>query len=341
MRYEGAICLLALSACLRIGYEEQPREPIDAGYANQRDAAVLFDAAGASDAVVSTTDAAISMDAAATLDAAKPADAAAIAMVDAASPADAGSMLDAANPIDAAVGCTPVMRDYCVTLPALPEAPVFDGVLDCGPALIELVPVGWHSSEAYAGDHPARYAAAWRPDGLYVYIEVDDTLVLPAPASEVEPWCGDGIELYVDADGVYMSAPDYDEPGAIQLLATAPARDSSTALAVDARYHTRDPDDRIADWEASRHVAVARANGYALEAFVTAADLDMDSWSLSAGGRLGFDLAINVSVADDSEQVECGYNLGQYYLRLSRTPCSSDNCRPYSNAAAFCTPVLE
>jgi hypothetical protein len=110
---------------------------------------------------------------------------------------------------------------------------------------------------------------------------------------------------------------------------------------VDARYHTSNPDERIADWEASRHVAVAHANGYAFEAFVTAADMDMSSWSLSTGGHLGLDIAINGSVADESARVECGYNLGQYYLRLSQSPCSSDNCRPYSNAAAFCTPVLE
>ena len=232
-------------------------------------------------------------------------------------------------------------RDYCLTLPALAEAPTLDGALDCGPTPIELAPTGWHSSQAYAGDHPARYAAAWRSDGLYFYVEVDDALVLPALASHGDPWCGDGVELYADADGVFPLAPDYDDPGAIQLLATAPApAGSSTALAVDARYHTR-KQKRRADWAASRHVAVTRANGYALEAFVSAADLDLSSWSLSAGAHVGIDIAINVSVADATQQVECGYNLGQYFLRVSSTPCTSDDCRPYSSAEAFCTPVLE
>ena len=57
---------------------------------------------------------------------------------------------------------------------------------------------------------------------------------------------------------------------------------------------------------------------------------------------MGFDIAINVSIASETAQkVDCGYNLGQYYLRLSKTPCSSDNCRPFSNIAAFCNPTLE
>jgi hypothetical protein len=33
---------------------------------------------------------------------------------------------------------------------------------------------------------------------------------------------------------------------------------------------------------------------------------------------VGFDIAINVSIADEAAQrIHCGYNLGQYYLRLS------------------------
>jgi hypothetical protein len=62
---------------------------------------------------------------------------------------------------------------------------------------------------------------------------------------------------------------------------------------------------------------------------------------LAAGGTVGIDIAINVSVANESQKVGCGYILGQYYLRLSRLPCATDSCRPYSNVAAFCTPLLE
>jgi hypothetical protein len=86
---------------------------------------------------------------------------------------------------------------------------------------------------------------------------------------------------------------------------------------------------------------VPRNNGYALEAFITAADLQLSSWRLMSGGTVGIDIAINVSVADETQMVGCGYNLGQYYLRLSRSPCTADNCRPYANVGAFCTPLLE
>jgi hypothetical protein len=226
-------------------------------------------------------------------------------------------------------------------LPALLDAPKIDGVLDCGPSLIPLPPSGWNSSKALPPDNHARYAAAWRPDGLYFYVEVDDMLRLPALASVIDPWCGDGIELYVDSDGTYFSPPDYDYPGTIQLLAAAPPRDLSMPRTIDARYHTRS-EARADDWDpaGTRHVMVPRDKGYALEAFVAAVDLDLLLWHLSAGGRVGIDIAINVSVADESQKVGCGYFLGQYYLRVARPPCTIDECRPFADVAAFCTPLL-
>src|SRR4029077_15936789 len=136
---------------------------------------------------------------------------------------------DADTTSDAAPSCTPsAARDYCLQLPALPQAPQFDGVLDCGPSLIDLPAIGWTASQALPSDNHARYAAAWRPDGLYFYVEVDDMLRLPALASDVDPWCGDGVELYADSNGNYVSAPDYDDPGAMQLLAVAPPQNQST-----------------------------------------------------------------------------------------------------------------
>ena len=347
---------LSLGACVRLGYDERPNpaaEGFDSGLFDAAvvsdsgtsdagapgDAAMAFDVGVASDAPA-TPDAAAT-DASATLDAAAPADAS--SMFDAAVTTDAASEPDTSDaaPADAAVGCTPTAaRDYCLQLPALASAPQLDGVLDCGPTLIDLPVTGWSSSAATPTDNHARYAAAWRMDGLYIYVEVDDPLRLPALASDVDPWCGDGVELYADADGQYVSAPDYDNPGAMQLLAAAPAADPGTALAVDALYHTR-TQTRVANWSAARHVMAPRANGYALEAFIAAADLELSSWTLAAGAKVGFDIAINVSVADASQRVGCGYYLGQYYLRLSKSNCNSDNCRPYSNAAAFCTATLE
>jgi hypothetical protein len=333
-----AVCALGLSGCLRFGYAQLPTAADGGGTdAAAPDAGGPLDASMPADAAVSF-DAATRHDAAISLDAAARADAA--LRSDAASSPDDDAGVDAA-PSDAGSSCTPrPASDYCTQLPALAQPPHLDGILDCGPALIDLPAAGWNSTASLPTDNHARYAVAWRPDGLYFYVEVDDALVSPALASDVDPWCGDGVELYVDSDGTYVSAPDYDYPGAIQLLATAPPPDAGTALAVDARYHTRS-ELRVGDWTATRHVTVLRAGGYALEAFVAAADLDLSLWQLVSGGTVGLDIAINVSVTDPSQKVACGSSLGQYYLRLSRLPCNSDNCRPYSNAAAFCTARLE
>lgn len=351
------VCLLVLPGCLRFGYKERPRPAADGGTherpdASSPDAATLD--AGAKPDAASMPDAEATPDAASMPDSATPVTDAAVdagpadPMPDAAMPDAAGTTPDAAVEPDAAMlndagpSCTPsAARDYCTQLPALPQAAQLDGVLDCGPSLVDLPAVGWNSTQTMPTDNHARYAAAWRPDGLYFYVEVDDPLRLPALASDVDPWCGDGVELYADSDGTYVSQPDYDYPGAIQLLAAAPARDASTQLAVDARYHTRSQS-RISDWSVTRHVVVPRANGYALEAFVAAADLDLTTWQLASGGKVGFDIAINVSIASETAtKVGCGYYLGQYYLHVSRTPCNADNCRPYTNAASFCTASLE
>jgi hypothetical protein len=193
---------------------------------------------------------------------------------------------------------------------------------------------------ALPSDSHARYAAAWRPDGLYFYVEVDDAKVVAALKNDKGPWCGDGIELYADNDAVYTAAPNYDPTGTIQLVARAPGDDpTGNVLATDGRYHTRSSKP-LGVWATSGHVSVLRDNGYALEGFVSYEDLYLNSWTLSAGGKVGFDIAVNVS-ADSGQKAACGTNLGQYYLRVSSLPCNGDACRPYSNVAAFCTPTLD
>src|SRR5262249_4302906 len=155
-------------------------------------------------------------------------------------------------------------RDYCTaTLPALPEAPVLDGVLDCGPALVPLPVQGWTGTQALPDTQRARYALAWRPNGLYFYVEVDDPLVLPAPGG-LDTWCGDGVELYADADGKFAAPLAYDDPGTIQLLAAAPAEEMSTPPPSDVRFHTRSKFS-AGDWTRG-HTVVRRDGGYALEA---------------------------------------------------------------------------
>jgi hypothetical protein len=357
-----ALSALGLSACLRFGYIEHP-PAADGGMKAPPDAATRFDASTTSDSST-TFDANVYGDGATRLDGAAARDAGsrdagsmgdaaasvdattsnsdAAAAQDASTTADASTNNDASTAVDSGTPCTPSpISDYCTSLPALPAVQNIDGVLDCGPQLIDITPVSWTSTnEPLPTDNHARYAAAWRPEGLYVYVEVDDPALLPALSGQ-NPWCGDGVELYADSDGVYASA-NYDLPGAMQLVSTAPPSTAGTTLAEDALYHT-DMSSRVDKWSAN-HIAVQRANGYALEAFITAAELKLTTpWMLTAGGKVGFDIAINVSVssASSSQKVDCGYGMGQYYLRVSQTPCNRNSCRPHANASAFCTATLQ
>jgi hypothetical protein len=262
-----------------------------------------------------------------------------------AKPAADGGARDAAGPVvdagvTAADGCKPSdVTDYCARLPALPEPPQIDGVLDCGPSLVELPIIGWTGASALPSDQHARYAVAWRPNGLYVYVEVDDPLRFPAGRSR-EPWCGDGIEIYADSDGVYPSVDTgYDDPGTIQLLAAAPASNPNAARALDERY--RAPNQTAAGSWNGMHSMVARDGGFALEAFVTAGDLDLDEWRLEAGAHVGFDVAINVSTDVSDNRSDCEQRLGQYFLHIVSDGCTADACAPYTNANAFCAAELE
>ena len=255
--------------------------------------------------------------------------------VDASAGALDAAMLDAGR-------CPPrLTHDFCEALPELADEPVLDGELDCGPQLRELPQRGWTGMRALPADQRARYAVAWRPNGLYFYVEVDDPQRLPATALEGKPWCGDGVELYADADGRFTAPPAYDDPGTMQLLAAAPAQLTSFERAPDVRFHTRSEED-VGEWNGTRHGTWPRADGYVLEGFVTAEELALPELNLSAGDHVGIDVAINVSVtgSDQTSQGDCGFRAGQYFLRVASEPCTTETCRPYKNVAAFCTPLL-
>lgn len=247
------------------------------------------------------------------------------------------------TPIDGGVDATDAMctlgapDDFCVSLPRLPDAPVLDGVVDCGLSLSTFGPVGWYST----GDAPVpegfvtRYAAAWRPDGLYVYVEIDDTNLHPADIVPALLYCGDAAEIYVDADGVFDAPPAYDTAGTRQFLARAPDQgDARETTGEVFRQQTR-----IEAWRSAGFSTWTRPGGYALEAFIEAEDLGLATWSLSAGDRIGFDLGVNVSTIDGSPS-DCDVRLGQYFLRdvvSLADPCVG---RPYCDVGGFCTPTL-
>ncbi len=243
-----------------------------------------------------------------------------------------GSTEDATVPVCEAS----VVADYCAEVPALPAAPVIDGAVDCALPLRAIDPQGWYSVDAspIPAGVAARYAVAWRPDGLYFYVEVDDPAVFPSVATSGMLWCADSAEIYVDSDGVVAAPPAYDDPGARQLIARAPTGDTPETLGD--RYLTTT---LLGPWDGG-FVSVTRPGGYALEAFVDAADLGLGAWTLAEGANVGVDVGVNVSTADGAASTDCGSRLGQYFLRVASSGTDGCNLRPYCNASAFCTPVL-
>jgi hypothetical protein len=241
--------------------------------------------------------------------------------------ADAGG--DAATQACRPTGAAP---DYCQQIPALPATPVIDGVLDCGLTLRALVPQGWTGPSTIPADASAEYAVAYRPDGLYFYVVVRDSTRIPPKLGD-EAWRGDGVELYVDSDGVYAAAPAFDDPGTRQVEIAAPV-DSQTPSRRAQLYVWQGA---RTDWTSSSFIAVPTADGYAVEALVTAPDLGIPSWTLSQGARVGMDLAVNVSdPTTGSYATGDGYRLGQYFLNVT----TGSNPPPFSNVSAFCAPTL-
>jgi hypothetical protein len=181
---------------------------------------------------------------------------------------------------------------------------------------------------------------------VYFFLDVTDPTRLPRPAPPPpsDVWCGDGVELYLDDNGTYAAAPMYDSPGTIQVLAIAPANDTAAVTSGGERY--RSPNGGgglVGAWTSPRYGAFPRPGGYTFEAFMMADDLDLASWTLTAGGSVGLDVSVNVSTSADpppaGETPECGLRLGQYFLNILPMPCTG-SCLPFLNAGAFCNPVL-
>lgn len=60
---------------------------------------------------------------------------------------DAASTADAATSTDSGTSCVlSSITNYCTELPALAAAPDIDGVLDCGPTLVDIAVTSWTGS---------------------------------------------------------------------------------------------------------------------------------------------------------------------------------------------------
>jgi hypothetical protein len=255
--------------------------------------------------------------------------------IDGASPVDAPVAAD--SPALADAPCAPPPTDPCVELAPLASAPSIDGVLEPCLAMRDVAPVGWTDVASIPAGIAVRAAFAWRPDGLYAYVEVDDPSRY-APTPPDDAYCGDAIEIYVDADATYARESEYDDPGTVQLIVAAPAA-SEVSSTFGQRWVLRGA---TTVWPATRFAMVARPDGYALETLISASDIGIASWSLAPGARIGLDLALDVSTPDGSlvtDPIDCGTRLGQFFLRT--VPRRGVDCgEPYCDTRAFCSPVL-
>jgi hypothetical protein len=218
---------------------------------------------------------------------------------------DSGSNGDAQ--VDGAARCTlkpQALSDWCAEIPLLPAPPVIDGELECGLVVRAVVPQAYNLLDP--PDSTMDYAIAWSGAGLYFYVRIHDPVVLPAPA-ELPPWEGDSVELYVDSDGVYGAPPAYD-PATRQLIIAAPVSGRT------ARAETYAVPPTGVAWTSTQFASFPTADGYVVEALVTAADLGVPSWDLVSGNRVGFDLGLNVSGATPDAGTQ-GTRIGQLFLK--------------------------
>jgi hypothetical protein len=226
--------------------------------------------------------------------------------------------------------------DYCATIASLPTEPVLDGILECGVPLQRFTAADYYPLN---GPLPsglmASFAAAWRPDGLYVYGQLEGSNDDPAIAPE-GAYCGDDLEIYVDHDGVFSAM--YDTDGTRQLLIAAPPPGMATGGFAQI-YRNRVFQ---ADW-ADTHWVSRRIGGVVhFEAMVSAADLGLASWSLAAAQHIGFDMGLTLGTGGTSDggtdAGSCHHILGHFYFRLAPgdAGCSQPSCDPL----AFCMPAL-
>lgn len=316
----GVLLCLGLCACGRLQFEPTPPGPDASADSGRTDAS----ADAASDAA---RDGQLDANVLADAETDAPNDAATDAAHDAAAAdAETDAGVDAGPPRD---------LDFCAEIPRLRAAPTIDGIVEPGLRMRALTPVGWTAASPLPTDQPSSYAVAWHADGLYFIVKVVDPSRLPAFVSD-PPWTGDGAEIYVDSDGVFANAPMYD-PDTLQLCTAAPSDDVTPI----ARAETYRDTALVGSWPDGSFNAFPTTDGYVLEAIVRASDLMLASWTPMLGGRVGFNLSINVSVPELPDTDAGGFQprLGQYFLQVSDQPHTCAG-RPYCQPLSFCTPLL-
>jgi hypothetical protein len=229
----------------------------------------------------------------------------------------------------------PPAYDFCAQIPRLASAPVIDGVLDPYVALRDVTPVRWDGVTAIPAGQRMAYAAAWRNDGLYLFVRVWDADRTPSP-DLMQLWCGDGLEIYVDDDGTNNPADSYDQMGTRQFIVAAPADDTNRRNTALVFMKTASQ----GSWTSTEFGAWPTPDGYVVEALIRASDIGKaGNWNLSGGETIGLDLAHDIS-ASPPGMGACGARLGQYFIRVRQPESGDFTDLPYWNPAAFCKPTL-
>ncbi len=244
---------------------------------------------------------------------------------------------------DPAVSCAPgcasadggCVVDYCASLPALAAAPTLDGVLECGLALAVIDPGGFHGNLPKPPELSVAYAAAWRPEGIYIFADVHEAQRLPAPAS-ASVYCGDAVHAFIDDNGAYAASPAYDTPGTRQMVAAAPAT-ATESVARGERYATNQP---ILPWSSDHFRTFPTATGYVFEALVTAEDLGQSpSERFALGSHVGFDLSISYGGLPSLYGDAACPKRADFILRTSAATATTAGF-PHDDTRAFCSPQL-
>jgi hypothetical protein len=226
--------------------------------------------------------------------------------------------------------------DPCAELPALAADPVIDGVIDGGLVPVPVTPRRWDGLSPLPPDASASLAVAWRPSGLYFFAAIGDGSRLPDP-DVTRLYCGDAVELYVDSNGAFAKPATYDAQGTRQFIIAAPV-DATTPRATGEVYRMTAA---LGSWTSKSFRAFPTADGYVVEAFVTAQDLGLAAWSLTAGARVAIDFAHDLSQTSAGAGSACvATRLGQSFLAVIEPGVGNSTDLPYQNPEAFCRPTL-
>ena len=224
------------------------------------------------------------------------------------------------------VACAQLASDSpCERLPRLTRTPNVDGELDCGLSLVTL------PAAAGATERFVHYAAAYSDAGLYLFVRVQGAPATPH-APDQALFCGDAVELFVDADGVLDPLGSYESTGTLQFVVAAP-RPSGGGIEA-AKFLQGKP---FGPWISTALKVATFADGYAVEALISAADLGL--WSWRPVGQLGFDVAVDFALSGAALDPTCSSARTQTFLRLAsrEPPCAG---QPWCDTRSFCVPQL-